>query len=104
MLNFLLFIILFFVILAVVVFATAAHFVMKGFRLFRNAAKGGGGRSYSHDRRYGSGPQGRTDTGSGNGTQPGEAVTDLRDRSVADRKIFSHDEGEYVDFQEISDK
>lgn len=34
-------------------------------------------------------------------TSQGFTIIDDRDPGVADRKIFTHDEGEYVDFKEV---
>jgi hypothetical protein len=35
-------------------------------------------------------------------TAQGVTIIDDRDPGVADRKIFTHDEGEYVDFKEVN--
>ena len=100
MFNFLLFIILFFIIAVVAVIAVAARFLWRGYHMFRNLNQG-------KDRRQGRGWQydagvNRETSGRHTRTSSGETIIDARDSDTASRKIFSENEGEYVDFEETS--
>jgi len=109
-----------FIIIAICVLILA-HYIHRGINFFRKAARGevddeefqrmankyyrkqdDGQPSFDKDyfkgRSRGSqqnGPTHRTMR-----TAQGVTIIDQRDPNVADRKIFEHDEGEYVDFRE----
>lgn len=100
MLHGLLFVLLFFLLLLVIVAVVVARFLFRGMRMFRDAvhSAGGGkaGAGSGGSRRAGTGRRGSRSSGGADG----ETVIDTRPAEVGRRKIFSADEGEYVDYEE----
>ena len=99
MLNFLLFVILFFIAAAVIGAAAVLFAVRRGLGRLRRAM---GGSQDEKRKRASWGPDGTYGSRAA-GTDGRCTVTDLRDPAVANRRIFADDEGEYVDFREVKD-
>ncbi len=88
-LQLLLFIVLF-IILSVIIMAVVLYQHVKRFLGF------GRTKNFSFGRTYGSWKNTTTDS-------DGPVVVDQRSRQQSERKIFSQDEGEYVEFEESKD-
>jgi len=108
-----------FIIIAICVLIMA-HYIRRGINFFRKAARGevddeefqrmankyyrkqdDGQPSFDKDYFKGRNRQNQQqDTRRTMRTAQGVTIIDQRDPDVADRKIFEHDEGEYVDFKE----
>lgn len=103
MFHFLVFILMFFLVAAVIALAVGVYVLRKGISMFRNAAgKVAGGRAHgAGGRRAGNGYGGGAwSTGRQSARQ---TVTDTRDEATANRRIFADNEGEYVDYVEKTD-
>ncbi|NPD91898.1 DUF4834 family protein [Xylanibacter muris] len=98
MLKGLLFLLVIFIVIIAVVMVIVFSLIFKGIRMFRKMTHGNPGspftsEGFGHDSRN---SQDKASWTTGNG----ETLIDTRDTKHAGRKIFSADDGEYVDFKE----
>lgn len=101
MVQLLLFVLLAFVAIGIIAALVVAHFVRKGVRKVRSAMgfDQAAGQGKSRTGTYGGGSQSRT--GRQSAASSGLTIIDTRPPEVARRRIFSDDEGEYVDYEEV---
>lgn len=105
MLNFIAFILLFFLV-AIVAGAVAVNVIVrKWLNRLRETMGGNAAGKASRSRQAGqrhAGRDNRRDAYSQGGRQTdGITITDTRDQATAARRIFADNEGEYVDYEEI---
>lgn len=101
MVQFLLIVLIAFVATGIIAALVVAHLLRKGVRKVRSAMgfdkAAGQGKSRSET----NGGTGQSRAGRQSAASSGLTIVDTRPPEVARRRIFSDDEGEYVDYEEV---